>query len=108
MNINHLVVIITGLVISVIVVIMLFNFGELLPESPENNSWTPPEITPGVSLMNAPVLIHPEIVELKAGESKKLNITLETKENGPGEVHHTLLSRVEEINSNVKLPQPDG
>ena len=98
----------TGLGVLVIVAAMVLCFYEPAPDSNEEDSWMPPDITPGLAIMNMPKVVHPTTVGLKAGETAEENITLETRRNGPGMVHYTISSRVEDVYSTEELPWPDG
>ena len=62
---------------------------------------------PGKSLFNIASFIWPEMVEMKAGETKEINLTLETRKNGPGKVVYSIY-RVENESSKDEIPMPEG
>ena len=72
----------------------------------ENNSRDVPITIPGRSHFGAQrFIMEPEMVELGAGETKEVNINLETRKSGPGKVTYNL-SRVNRVYS--EIPMPDG
>ncbi|WAI01439.1 hypothetical protein [Methanogenium organophilum] len=106
---NHVIGLLIGLaVVLAAVVAMIFYFEGQPPESPEKYSWVPPDITPGVALMNMPKLLDPETADMRAGETWEGYITLETKRNGPGMVHYAIPSRIESVYSDEELAWPKG
>jgi len=62
---------------------------------------------PGKSLLEAARIEFDDFVKLKAGETKSLDVTLETLKHGPGEVAYTI-SRVAKEYDEDKLPMPEG
>lgn len=106
---NHLICILIGLVALILIAVAALWFYEPAPDGNEEDSWVPPDITPGVASMNLPKVVWPREFELKAGETAKGNITLETRKNGPGTVNYTVSSsRVNGTNSIEELPWPEG
>lgn len=105
---NHLICILIGLAALILIATAALWFYEPAPGNNEDNSWTPPDITPGSSHLNTQKLVHPSTVELKAGETVEENITLETRMSGPGMVHYTISSRVKDVYSKEELPWPEG
>jgi hypothetical protein len=105
---NHLTYILIGLAVIILIAAMALWFYEPAPGSIEENSWVPPDITPGSSHLNTQKLVHPSTVELKAGETVEENITLETRTSGPGMVHYSVSSRVKADYPKEEPPWPDG
>ncbi len=66
-----------------------------------------PETTPGKSLLRRFFLVYDHSVTLKAGETKSVTITLETRKDGPGEVTYSIY-RVAKEYSEEKLPALEG
>ncbi|MDY0387661.1 MAG: hypothetical protein RBT65_11155 [Methanolobus sp.] len=62
---------------------------------------------PGLSLLGHPVFAWPDKVELRAGETKEVNLYLETRKNGPGMVIYSIF-RVENSTEDDKIPMPPG
>ena len=74
----------------------------------ENNSREAPITVPGRSHFGAErFIMKPEMVELSAGETKEVNINLETRESGPGKVAYSFF-RVKRVYSDEEIPMPDG
>ena len=68
----------------------------------------PPEAPPpGKSLLEAARIELDDSVELKAGETKVLDVTLETLEHGPGEVSYKIFRVAREYGED-EIPMPEG
>ena len=48
-------------------------------------------IPPGVASMNASIIVFEHSIELNAGEAKNIDVTFETRKDGPGKVSYTIL-----------------
>jgi hypothetical protein len=77
------------------------------PSTENNNSREAPVIVPGRSHFNESRFMWPDMVELSAGETKEVNITLETRKDGPGRVTYSFF-RVKRVYSDEEIPMPDG
>ncbi len=72
--------------------------------STEVTKLTPP---PGKAHFSEARIYYDDSVELKVGETKLLDVTLETREDGPGEVTYEIF-RVAKEYAEDELPMPEG
>lgn len=94
----------------ILLIVMIASVVALLYHHPniENNSRDVPITVPGRSHFGAQrFIMEPEMVELSAGETKEVNINLETRKSGPGKVTYNLF-RVKRVYSDGEIPMPDG
>ena len=78
---------------------------------------SPAPTPPGSGILGMPETIFGHSVQLKAGETKSLDATLKTKENGPGEFTYTIFRVKHEYGEYLqdvgipledRLPMPEG
>lgn len=93
--------------ILVITAIVYFSTANDSRQEDDNNSEEVNITVPGTSLFGHPVFDRPDKVELRAGETKEVNLYLETRENGPGMVTYSIF-RVENYGSKDEIPMPPG
>jgi len=67
----------------------------------------PPPTPPGKALLEAARVECEDYVELKAGKTKSIDVTLETLKHGPGEVSYRIF-RVAGEYAEDELPMPEG
>ncbi len=77
------------------------------PPVPTTPTTTPPVIPPGGWILNKAVLLYAHSINLKAGETKSVDVTLETRESGPGEFSGVIF-RTDKEYSHDTLPIPKG
>jgi hypothetical protein len=92
------------LVVSLMVIMALSVGGCAAPSvEPVPN----PQPVPGKSLLESARLLYADSVELEAGETKSIDVTLDTRKDGPGEFSYQVF-RVDREYGEVRLPLPDG
>ncbi len=67
----------------------------------------PPPPPPGKALLEAARIALDDSIELKAGETKVLDVTLETLKHGPGEVSYKIFRVAREYGKD-EIPMPEG
>ena len=78
------------------------------PTTEHNNSREVPLIAPGRAMIGiSSFIMAPKMVELSAGETKEVNITAETRKDGPGRATYSFF-RVKRVHSDEEIPMPDG
>ena len=66
-----------------------------------------PTPVPGKSHFSMARVLHDDSVSIKAGEAKSLDVTLETRKQGPGEITYKILGIAEDYGED-NLPLPAG
>ena len=79
-----------------------------LNQDSDDNESKFPSVIPGRSIFNSSILRSPERIELNPGETKELDLILETKGDGPGKFTYTVLGKVKGEYSEQIIPTPYG
>jgi len=77
------------------------------PENGHNETMDSLMMPPGLSGLYMAVFMHPHNVDMKAGETKEINLTLETRKDGPGSVTYDVF-QVEKFYSDEKISMVGG
>lgn len=111
MKTRYLIGILLLIVIIALVVVLAYHHPNTENNSREVTEDDPrgevPVVVPGRSHFNQSRFMCPDMVKLSAGETKEVNITLETRKSGPGKVTYNF-SRMKRVYSDEEILMPDG